>query len=114
MLTEEELSKLTVFEIKSYAKSHGINLKDARSKPQLLALIRDADPSDAEPIIIRKEIKKESEKVALYVTHHLSWKGLGELKKGYNIVSREDSSQWLRHRAVRVATPEELARSYGK
>jgi hypothetical protein len=52
------------------------------------------------------------EKVALYSTKNLFKYGLGELKVGYNIVSKDASEFWVSHEAVREATPEELLEAY--
>jgi Fe-S cluster biosynthesis and repair protein YggX len=53
-------------------------------------------------------------KVALYSDRNIYWGGLGELKVGYNIVSKEASEQWITRKAVRIAQPEEVASYYGK
>jgi hypothetical protein len=55
-----------------------------------------------------------SDKVALYSSANLFKYKLGELKVGYNIVSKEDSVLWLKSKKVRVATPEEVAQYYNK
>jgi hypothetical protein len=55
-----------------------------------------------------------SEEVPLFSSANLFKFGLGELKKGYNIIKREEAEQWLKHRKVRLATARELARYYGK
>jgi hypothetical protein len=39
---------------------------------------------------------------------------LGDLKVGYNIVSKEASEKWITRKAVRIAQPEEVASYYGK
>jgi hypothetical protein len=51
--------------------------------------------------------------VAVYSTSNLFKSGLGTLKKGYNIISKEASEYWTNHKAVRLATPEELVQYYG-
>lgn len=60
-----------------------------------------------------KKVDKD-EKVAVYSERNLSWNGVGTLETGYNIVTKEASEKWITHRAVRTATPEEVARFYGK
>jgi hypothetical protein len=68
----------------------------------------------------KKAVKKEEPKpeevkeIALHAEANLFKFGLGELKKGYNIVDKEAAEFWLKHRKVRIATPRELARYYGK
>jgi hypothetical protein len=56
--------------------------------------------------------KKTVEKVAVYSNKNLFKNGLGELKIGYNIVTKEASDFWVTHKAVRTATPEEVAQAY--
>lgn len=54
------------------------------------------------------------DKVALFSKKNLFWSGLGSLNEGYNIVSEETVEKWLRHEAVRLADPAEVAKAYGK
>lgn len=54
-----------------------------------------------------------SDKVALLSTRNLSWGEVGNLKIGYNIVSKGASEKWLTMRGIRIATPEEVAAHYG-
>ena len=56
--------------------------------------------------------KNATEKVAVYSSKNLFKYGLGELKIGYNIVSKEASDFWTTHSAVRAATPEEVSKAY--
>jgi hypothetical protein len=56
--------------------------------------------------------KKTTEKVAVYSSKNLFKYGLGELKIGYNIVTKEASDFWTAHSAVRKATPEEVSKAY--
>jgi hypothetical protein len=39
---------------------------------------------------------------------------VGKIEKGYNIVTKAAAEKWLTRSHVREATPEELAREYGK
>ena len=55
---------------------------------------------------------KDQEKVAVYSSRNLFKYGLGELKIGYNLVTKEASDYWTTHKAVRIATPEEVANAY--
>jgi hypothetical protein len=56
--------------------------------------------------------KKAIEKVAVYSSKNLFKYGLGELKIGYNIVTKEASNSWVSYEAVRIATPEEVSKAY--
>jgi hypothetical protein len=51
-------------------------------------------------------------KVAIYTSRNLFKNGLGEIKVGYNIVTKEASDFWVTHKAVRIVTPEEVAKAY--
>jgi hypothetical protein len=53
-----------------------------------------------------------SDKVAIHSSKNLFKYGVGKLKVGYNIVTQEAEEFWLTHRAVRKATPEEVAKAY--
>lgn len=58
--------------------------------------------------------KIENDKVAVYAAKNLHWQGVGKLKPGYNILSKEAAEKWLTNRHVRKATPKEVATHYGK
>lgn len=55
----------------------------------------------------------EADKVALYALRNLSWPGVGKLDKGYNFVTKEVADKWLQHKAVREASPTEVASHFG-
>lgn len=106
MLNIDELSTKTVMEIKSFAKKNNIDLYGATKKIEILEAIKAWKPKE-------KEVDK-NETVAVYSSKPLFWNGLGELTKGYNIVTKEASEKWTTHKAVRIATPSEVASYYGK
>ena len=108
----EDLSKKTVMEIKAYAKKNGIDLYGVSTKLQMLEVIATFHPENKP--IQSAEPKGQKEKVAVYSLKNLYWAGLGTLLRGYNIVNKEDSDKWLKHKAVRIAEPEEVASYYGK
>ena len=54
------------------------------------------------------------EKVALWSAKNIRWTGVGELSKGYNIVTKEAADKWLTKTGIREATPKEVATYYGK
>lgn len=60
-----------------------------------------------------KKVKSDSQ-VALLSDRNIRWGGVGELVKGYNIVTEEAADQWLTKKGIRKATPEEVAAHYGK
>lgn len=59
--------------------------------------------------------KKESNKtVAIHSTKNVSWSGVGKVYRGYNIVTPEQSEKWLTRNHIRLATPEEVAKEFGR
>jgi hypothetical protein len=74
-----------------------------------------ADRALAKIIVEEKEEpKKVSEKIALWSNKNIRWSDVGELKKGYNIVTEGASEKWLSKDGIRKATPEEVATYFGK
>jgi hypothetical protein len=67
-----------------------------------------ADKKDAASLSPAKE------KVALYSTKNVTWSGVGQVSKGYNIVTRQAAEKWSTRDHIRIATPEEVARDFGK
>lgn len=51
--------------------------------------------------------------VAIYSDRNIRWGDVGEISKGYNIVTKEQAEKWLTRKHVREATPEEVASEYG-
>ena len=62
---------------------------------------------------VLKEPKKVEE-VALYSHRNMRWELVGELEHGFNIVSKEAAEKWVTRPGVRVATPQEVAKHFGK
>jgi hypothetical protein len=58
--------------------------------------------------------KKEEETVAIKSTRNVSWPEVGKVYAGINIVPKSIADKWLTRSHVRIATPEEVAREYGK
>ena len=56
----------------------------------------------------------DSTKIALWSNKNIRWSGVGDLIKGYNIVTKEAAEKWLAKDGIREATPEEIATYYGK
>jgi len=54
------------------------------------------------------------EKVAVHSTKNVTWQGVGKVYRGYNIVTKDAADQWLTRSHIRLATPEEVAREFGK
>ncbi len=109
----EEFNKKTVPQLKSYAKKNNIDLFGASTKVEMLEAILPFVPREDKEVNKTKS-EKPKEKVALYSIGNVSWNGVGTLEKGYNIVTKEASVKWLTRKSVREATPEEIAKHYGK
>ena len=65
----------------------------------------------------RKKNSKSQEKketVALYSTKNVSWSEVGKVYRGYNIVEKDAADKWLTRSHIRMATPEEVAKEFGK
>lgn len=58
--------------------------------------------------------EQDLEKVAVWSSKNIRWTGVGELSKGYNIVTKEAAEKWLSKAGIREATPEEVATYYSK
>jgi hypothetical protein len=58
--------------------------------------------------------KQDENKIAIFSEKNMHWLGVGHLKTGYNIVTKEAASKWLTKNVVREATPQEVAAYYGK
>jgi len=54
------------------------------------------------------------ETVALYSTKNVTWSEVGKVYRGYNIVEKDAAEKWLTRSHVRIATPEEVAKEFGK
>jgi len=112
MSLAEDLKSKTVFELKSYAKKNNIDLFGVSTKNDILEVILSFVPKESSKLVVGKQ--EPEEKVAVYSNRNLTWNGVGELTKGYNIVTKKDSEKWLTNKSVRSASPEEVKRAYGK
>lgn len=67
-----------------------------------------------------KEKKKDAktaakkETVAIYSTKNVTWSEVGKVYRGYNIVDKDAAEKWLTRSHIRTATPEEVAKEFGK
>jgi len=112
--TMEDLATKTVMELKSYAKKNNIDLFGVKTKLEILEVIASFHPNDKKIENVNQDEDQPEDKVALYSTRNIHWNGLGSLAVGYNIVSKEASEKMVTHKAVRIASPEEVASYYGK
>jgi hypothetical protein len=125
-MTMEELAEKNITQLKAYARKNNIDLFGTNTKIEMLEVIASfvgerpkpkvkKEKLTVEAVVEEKEVVDMTDKVALYSTKNIHWgSGVGALKVGYNIVSKEASEKMVTHKAVRIATPEELASYYGK
>lgn len=67
-------------------------------------------PKKAAPA--KKKVAQET--VALHSTKNVTWPGVGKVYTGYNIVDKSVADQWLTRSHIRMATPDEVAKAFGK
>jgi hypothetical protein len=125
-MTMEELAEKNITQLKAYARKNNIDLFGTNTKIEMLEVIasfvgerpkpkvKKEKPIAVEPVVEIKEAVDMTDKIALYSTRNIHWGNIGALKVGYNIVSKEASEKMVTHKAVRIATPEEVASYYGK
>jgi len=58
--------------------------------------------------------KPAVEKLAVFSTKNISVPGLGKVYRGYNIVKQDAADEWVTKPYIRLATPEEVAKEFGK
>jgi hypothetical protein len=63
----------------------------------------------------KENVKKQSKNatVAIHSTRNVVWPGVGNVEKGYNIVSEEVAEKWLTRSHIRQAAPEEISQEFG-
>jgi hypothetical protein len=62
----------------------------------------------------KEKVAEKKETVALYSTKNVTWSEVGKVYRGYNIVEKEAAEKWLTRSHIRIATPEEVAKEFGK
>jgi hypothetical protein len=64
----------------------------------------------------KKSVKASEvkETVAIYSTKNVTWPEVGKVYRGYNIVEKDAAEKWLTRSHIRTATPEEVAKEFGK
>ena len=68
----------------------------------------------ASPKKKKEKTAEVKEKVALYSTKNVTWSEVGKVYRGYNIVDKDAAEKWLTRPHIRIATPEEVAKEFGK
>jgi hypothetical protein len=72
-----------------------------------------ASAEKAEKKPAKKQEPKE-ETVAIHSTRNVTWNEVGKVYTGYNIVKKSAAEKWLTRGHIRLATPEEVAKEFGK
>jgi hypothetical protein len=54
------------------------------------------------------------ETMAVYSTKNVTWPEVGKVYRGYNIVEKSAGEKWLTRSHITLATPEEVAKEFGK
>lgn len=74
--------------------------------------------SEAKPVVKKTAAKPkfnkedDNKEVVVFSEKSIYFPGVGRLTPGFNIVSAKSAKAYLRHKSVREASPEELARNY--
>jgi DNA-binding protein H-NS len=61
-----------------------------------------------------KKTPAKKETVAIHSTKNVTWSGVGKVYRGYNIVDKDAADKWLTRDHIRIATPQEVAKEFGK
>lgn len=113
----EDLKKMTVVQLKIYAEDNSIDLYGCKTKNEILETILNFVPIEEFPNFEEKKKPERApdadEKIAVFSSKNLHWTDVGDLKPGYNIITKEASEKWLTLKHVRIAKPEEVAKHYG-
>jgi hypothetical protein len=62
----------------------------------------------------KPKVSEPKDTIAIYSTRNVNWSGVGQVFKGYNIVTKQAADKWTTRDHIRIATPEEVARDFGK
>lgn len=108
-------AKTTVEENNVIGSTQNVTKEDPKS--QVVNLNNGAIGSGSAERVASKPAKSaepKEEKVAIHSTRNVTWTGVGKVYRGYNIVPKSAAEKWLTRDHIRSATPEEVAREFGK
>lgn len=71
-------------------------------------------PRPKRPTAKKSAPEKKAETVAIFSTRNVTWNGVGKVYRGYNIVEKDAADKWLTRDHIRLATPEEVAKEFGR
>jgi hypothetical protein len=114
----EELKNKNVEEAKESESENVISSDKAATSPNLSVTSNEENvigsASADKKEVARPIAAVEKDTVAVYSTRNVTWSGVGKVYRGYNIVTKEAAEKWLKRDHIRIATPEEVARDFGK
>jgi hypothetical protein len=89
------------------------------SEPEVQALgnVNGAIGATTAPVarkVVGKKPAANKETVALRSTKNVTWSGVGKVYTGINIVDKDAADKWLTRSHITLATPEEVAKEFGK
>jgi hypothetical protein len=89
------------------------------SQPEVQALgnVNGAIGATTAPVAkkpVGKKPAENKETVALRSTKNVTWSGVGKVYTGINIVEKDAAEKWLTRSHITIATPEEVAKEFGK
>jgi hypothetical protein len=71
-------------------------------------------PEPKQPVVKKEKKSAKKDTVAIHSTKNVTWPGVGKVYVGYNIVEKDESEKWLTRSHIRLATPQEVAKEFGK
>ena len=91
----------------------------APEEQQLLAPVENGvigATSAPKPVVEKKPkaAKVKEETVAIRSTKNVTWSEVGKVYSGINIVTKSAADKWLTRSHITLATPEEVAKEFGK
>jgi hypothetical protein len=114
----EELKDKIVEDVKESEIDNVISSDKAATSPNLSVTSNEENvigsASADKKETLKPKTTAEKETVAVYSTRNVTWSGVGKVYRGYNIVTKEASKKWATRDHIRIATPEEVARDFGK
>jgi hypothetical protein len=89
------------------------------SQPEVQALgnVNGAIGATTAPVtkkVVGKKAAEPKDTVAIRSTKNVTWPGVGKVYTGINIVEKDAAEKWLTRSHITVATPEEVAKEFGK
>lgn len=123
VVIEEPVVEIPVFEEPVVVEQHiepiqPEHVEEAKPEEvQALGNVNGAIGVTTAPVERRSSLKKSVEKketVAVRSTKNVTWAEVGKVYRGINIVDKDAAEKWLTRSHITLATPEEVAKEFGK